>query len=564
MLTVYGQCRISLDRGSETEMNSNRIPDRSPHKAFVLIWGAMSLFCLARASFDSRWSGWEFGDAQTMLAVSNWRAEGFRKLHFLWVPQGYASVTALIDRPELSHHSHGSWILPGEGHRIYSHYPSWYAIPYGILGKLGIYNKTIYQWFALSLSLCSVVFFYLFCYRFLGNPISLLAAVLYLTSMGFLEYSDSLANMPVDDFCRFSFLYLWSIPEPLSRRRFLLCALIHFVSSLSSLDSTFYIIVWAFCFRFFFSSKPKTWQCLLLLPIPLIAWSIHFLQNASYLGVHQAIRDWQVLASSRTITGQGMMSAIRFAIEGAWSSIDKAFHLGSGVWVVVCLFLVFNWQERHRYIRLLIGLSLAGIAFGVIFRGRLDDLPYQARQLTPVMVIVLAATILGWFRVQRRLFAQGKRSYYSTLGLGLSGILILFILYHTHFRSFVAWWDFPPCNRIDYKIASNLKLLNKTFPGEKVILQLGRAAPFVQDQDPQDKNPYEGYPQSHPLVEYYAGAPVLVFPNPKSLAGDLTYMWQNRPRDFTPVILYDPRRWSEGEIRTEFQSSQIPLKIVHF
>ncbi len=101
-----------------------------------------------------------------MLAARNFQGEGFLKLYFLWAPQGYSKSARLLDDPAVRNHAHGrSGVLKGYDvgpRRIYTHWPSWYSVPYGLFAKLGVFDKFVFQVFAILISLTGLIFFYLF------------------------------------------------------------------------------------------------------------------------------------------------------------------------------------------------------------------------------------------------------------------------------------------------------------------------------------------------------------------------------------------------------------------
>ena len=155
---------------------------------------SIGAFLFLRVWETDRWSGWSFGDAQTMVAVQNWRHEGFLATKFLWIPQGYSKVAKLFDTEILNQHARGIKLGDDGVHykalrRIYTHYPSWYAVPYGIFAKMGVYDKSVYQSFALVLSFAGVFFWFLLCRALFGVNFALLSAALYLFTPTFFYYS---------------------------------------------------------------------------------------------------------------------------------------------------------------------------------------------------------------------------------------------------------------------------------------------------------------------------------------------------------------------------------------
>lgn len=183
-------------------------------KITILFLTAITGFMVVRSLDEKRFSFWDFGDAQTLLAATVFRDEGFRATSFLWVPQPSNPVSKFLDDKAVSHHAHGTGGDPqfsGLGpRRMYTHWPSWYSVPYGFFAKLGIFNKSFYQIWASLLSAASLLFLFLWVRDIAGEKIAAVTTIFYGLTPGFLCFSDSLATMPYDDFFRFAFLWRWS------------------------------------------------------------------------------------------------------------------------------------------------------------------------------------------------------------------------------------------------------------------------------------------------------------------------------------------------------------------
>jgi len=164
-----------------------------------------------KATYTNSWDNWgNMGSASTMLTMRYWANDGFLKHKFLFLPSGYHPEAGFLDKPELR-----SLLGPATGGLIgnrlyYTHYPSGYLIPYGILAKLGFENRFYYRFYSLLLSFASVVFLFGFFYLLTNKNIWLpsIAIFYYITSTTFLGYADSLNNTPTDDFFKTLILFL--------------------------------------------------------------------------------------------------------------------------------------------------------------------------------------------------------------------------------------------------------------------------------------------------------------------------------------------------------------------
>jgi hypothetical protein len=464
-----------------------------------------------------------------MLAVRHWQNDGFLLTKFLWVPQGYSNVAKLFDDEAVNHHAHGiSREREGKpGYkRIYTHFPSWYAVPYGVLGKLGIFNKSVYQYYAIVLSVIGLVFFYLFLELEYSSLIALIAIGFYSFSRGFLDYADSIATMPYDDFFRFAFLYFYS-------KHFIKrdpktpwgCYLLFFLSCMTSIDSLLFILFWAYFYPVHIK-KIKQYKTLLpFLVIPAIAILIQLTQNSLYMGIKDALSDW---------AGQfhSLSDPSAKGLPYTWGLIKDLLHKNAGTTgplYILFIYLFSNYFAKKKFSKTYAmsgGLFIAGVLMVVVFPKKIQHLPYENRQLLPFISLLFA--LLCFCLIQP--FKKGK----LLLIKNLVTLLLLVPLLSFVIKKIDRQIDFPPQPRLDKKIENFFVSLDKKYPEDKVLFCLGKATlPSL----PSWENPIAV--QAHPLIEYFADSTVLVFYKLEDILKDLHYLWNKKEATFTPLLVFN-------------------------
>lgn len=515
--------------------------------AMLLLMAALFLFLAIRANDSYRWSDWAFGDAQTMLTLRQWHEGGWINNYLLFKPQGYSPVVDLLDEPGLRQHAHG--IFPGSSPRIgprlwYTHYPPGYLIPFATFYGLGLDSLFALRLLSIGLSLAALGLMYLVFERITSARIGFLAALFYGLSPSFLGYADSLANQPIDDLCRFTFMYAVIMASRASdkpaRQRWLVIAwLTEFALSLSSFDSVFFVYAWLIGWDFY-EKRGFRWKRYLLFALaPLSAHWIQVFQNIWYLGYPDAITD---------------LTDTFFAKHGENGVLSKIVHAS------VIVFGLFNLCFQR-------GGLLVPAALGVLYLGRrytvksADDLPsaqlllillgcgllfplilpnsggmtYESRQFIPFICLVLSGAswmvILGireatWANTGTQ---SSARHLWNNGFLALSGLLILTIWTNFALTKRTPTVNFPSL-MFDISVAERLKEMPT--PYQPVFLSYEGFRSF------EDKYFVPGYPQISPLVEYYIGSrTVLCMDKPEALAQDLATLVHRTERPFSPVLV---------------------------
>lgn len=484
-------------------------------KAAALILIVFVLLAV-RAFFPERWSDWTFGDAQTMLAVQNFKAVGFRKLSFLWVPQAYSPVTELFDSSALNHHAFGV-NLGDRRYRMYTHYPSWYSIPYGWMGQAGIYDKTVYQIFALVLSCMGAILFFLFIRQYFSEKQSLMALAFFLFSPAFLSYSDSLATMPFDFFLRFLSVVLWCRTKPLERKRDFICVwLVYFLNGLVSIDSYFFLPAWIVLHETLINKRQIPFRGLFFLSIAAaFALTIQLLQNIDYMGLAAVRADWGRLISVMTRPSEGG-GGIWNHLTALYLPIERAFEYhGARLFLFLILFCFLIGRMVWR---MLLVLLVPGLMYALVFPAKAGA-AYQGIQTLPFMTVVYVLSF-GFLMANRALIFG--RPNWRNLGHYLFSIFLFVNFYKTYGRASVQGLDFPPKARAEREIVNFFDSVDRKFPGEKIYFQVGNTFPLLEGAIAI---------QVDPLYEFYSHGLVLSLPDFDSVLRDLRSIFlKMRPR----------------------------------
>lgn len=496
------------------------------------------IFCVVRVWTQDRWSGWAFGDAQTLLATRHWVNDGFRSTHFLVVPQGYSSIAKYLDEKELSHHAHG--IFPPTGaKRIYTHYPSWYAFPYGILAKLGIDKKAVYQSLALLLSWVGLLFFYLFLVKHFSSAVSSGTVALYALSEGFLSYCDSLANMPFDDLLRFSFVYLWahhcrkstgSLPY--------LCGVLYFFSCLTSFDSILWIFLFAASYSLFVTKNFAAKAVLFLGLVSLLAIFVQFMQNTSYLGLGGALPDWLYQFGlynpiARNTHGSDFLGVT--LIKNVHFYLYKFFDMKLPRLFFLCL-AVGMLADRNRFrIGAILGTFFAaGVSFVFVFPSKAIEMGYQERLMAPfifLLIAILAEQVVQSFVLLLRLRHRWAAIRFSCVFVAI--FLGLHLPLHKYFsgigkRLAVRSSEVQPLKAFLGKVGVRGKR-------EPILFSLkSRGVPLEIIRESSLGN------QVSPIYEYYANTTILGVNGVEIFAKDARLLRERAGKDMAILLLVTP------------------------
>jgi hypothetical protein len=564
---------IGTNKGSHSALG-----DISPWDvALGLFLAALLLFLSMRASNPYRWSDWGFGDAQTMLSLRQWEEGGWWANDFLFVPQGYAKVDSLLDDPPLRHHAHGT--CPGSSPRVgprlrYTHYPAGYLMPYAVFFRLGLDSLFDVRMLSILFSLAGLFLMYIVFSKITSHGVAFLAVFFYGFSPAFLGYADALANQPVDDLLRFSFMLavvLSTRAETARRQKWWAVSAwgLQFMLSLASFDSVFFLFAWLIGWDIV-EERGFRWRTYLFYCLaPLAAHSLQFLQNVHYLGFHDAvidIRDAFLLkagADPHYQFGQGRVVTIFSSIAIVLNNLYNPSIL---IALLFGLYALYSWcvkspdEDRLPSMRLLIVLFFCGLLFELVLP-HAARMPYEARQLMPYGALVAGGLTVS-FGVE---FANGlyaarsqeprMKKIVRPVYLIVCGLLCV-----------VFWYRFALLGRRpvyfipDAKMDAKYEAMIESGFGRDIMkfralredVLFARELKKVPTQyEPVyfsidgfhlfwDPKYVPGYPQIMPITEYYAGSrPILCFDAVDGLIADLSYMVKRSPYRFSPVLVTD-------------------------
>jgi hypothetical protein len=518
------------------------------HAVFVCILSALTLFLFLRSSEPNRWSDWDFADAQDMLALEHWKNEGFLKLHFLWVPQGYSSASKHLDEPPINHQAHGTdKRISGlnKNCRIYTHYPSWYAVSYGVLKKLGVNSKTSMQFFAIILSLLSVIAMYTFLFIQFDTKVATLFVAFYVCTHAFLGYCDSINTMPYDDLSRFAFILTWALYAKSGKRKWMgISCGIYFVSCMTSIDSILFIMIWAAGYNFLFRGRFHWLELAVLGIFPLAAVGIQFFQNSLYLGTHDALTDWRsyfLQYSSKWHYSKSPWWKLASRIRSTLILFSRSFKVREWMAPIVLLAGLPLYKKinlRSNALKILLLLFVAGSGYVFIFPNKGLIMGYHVRLFAPFCAFFFALSSIALIHERRK----------AVLVIGW--LVFGFCLWH-QYGNFRGDLDFPSQPRFDAATEDFLKQIDGRVPGDKILMQIGNVLPLLDAT--------WDSPQVHPFVEYYAKALAMWEPDLSHTLSDVSYL-RSRESGFRSVVVVsaDSSKVIESELKSR-NISVVPL-----
>lgn len=486
-------------------------------KFWPVVFAVMAAFYFGRTFFENRWSEWAFADAQTMLAIQHVQNDGFLKNHFLWIPQSYTNFQHLFDTPELNHHANG---VPTNGrrYRIYTHYPSWYSLPYTSLAYIGLDNKTLFQMIAVLLSLVGLFFLHRVWRSYFSDDLANLATALTLAGPIYLNYADSINTMPCEFFFRFGFMWLWISRPP---RRLLLAWLFFFVASFTSIESYLFIPIWMALHEVIIERKKvPIFQLAILGLAPLASIALQFWQNASYFGSAQiALEDWISVATANNGNAD-------VASGGRWLAliqpIQALLHYNSLVPIaMLALFAGIAWRLRPQYLKPLLVLLLPGFAFGMVFP-RKAGFEYHGLEMIPSLMMVYAIS-LQYLWLNR----TSRRNWIRRPALAAFVVLLALCLNRTYIVGIGKRIDIPPKTHAQSEVMQFARSLPSSNQ-KTVFFQLGKFVPLLDGGLPN---------QIEPMHEYVLGGMILSFDTIEQLERDFQYLMDRGLREYRPVIL---------------------------
>lgn len=364
-----------------------------------------------RIARDESWDDWAFGSAQTMLTVRYWARDGFVKHKFLFLPSGYHPDIQVLDRPEFRFLADGISGYGLVGKRLYyTHYPPFYLVFYGFLAKFGAESRFWFRALALFFSFGSAVFMAGFIYLVTKRNIwpALLAVLYYVTSVNFLSYADSLANIPVDDFFKWLILFLsvYGVSKieagALEKRFDRVIWFLFFILAISSYDSTFFVFFWLCALNYITTQKINFKKYLFWALAPLSAFILQMGQNIWYLGLKDAALDVYgtfLFRSGETLqVGAGLNNLppviknifLSLSSIGYFSDFKTRFALPI---IILLAYFFFKSKFVDKNIsRFIAALSIAGLIYLFILPSA-AAFGYQGRQVAPALLLLFSSAL---------------------------------------------------------------------------------------------------------------------------------------------------------------------------
>lgn len=522
------------------------------HVFFTILILCVLIFLSIRALDKYRWSDWGFGDAQTMLSLNQWDKDGWFTNRFLFLPQGYFKGIHILDEPELRHHAHG--ICPEASPRIgprlwYTHYPPGYLIPYAFLFKLGLNNIFFMRMLSIFFSIGALVLMYILFSKITSPAISYIAVLFYGLSHTFFGYADTIANQPIDDLLRFAFMLLIVISTrttSFKKRKVLMLSawVTEFLLSLSSFDSIFFIYLWLIAWDFL-ERRGFRWKTYLVFGVaPLAAFFLQFLQIAWYLGLNNAIIDIKdtFLQRSWSMAGLNRFNLFYHVLLKLLNILYKPISLVLLLLIFYIVYLKFiRDKDRDRELpslRLLILLFLCGMPF-IFLIPYTAAMSYEVRLIAPSIALLIGGVTYLFFKNLKNIF-RGNLNHKKKSIVGYKHKLTIAYVLSSGIVVSLFWFYFvfndrKPVYNVkeghhDILLAEKIKSIPTQY--EPVIFDIGGFQLFW------NPNYVPGYPQIHPITEYYIGSkPILCFTQPEGLVSDLLYMTSHSKYKFSPVLI---------------------------
>ena len=510
-------------------------------KAALCFIAAMLLIISLRALNPDRWSGWDFGDAQTLLSLNQWDKRGPLECKLLFAPQGYAPFMELLDEGELRRHAHGisPRASPAAGPRLlYTHYPAGYLLPQAAVYLTGIQQVWALRIMQAVFSCCALVFLFLTFELLAGPAAALCGLIFYAVSPAFLSFADSLANQPIDDLFRFAFMFLiLAGKKPEKQLWFNRAAwFCLFLLSLCSYDSVIFCLLWVAAADYISGERINPRRLFIFALAPVAAGILQLAQNSWYLGFATAAADIKSTLLMRMMTHSSLREKFINAIYPYYFSFGKAGFLAAlGCGAAIAVY----WKDK-RFSRAALSLLACGAAFMVALPSA-ASLSYQTRQLMPFISFCFASAIAGFFF--NRDTGRAK--------------VIPAVLLTAVFTGFI--WRLPGQFRpgpITKDINISLARALDKIPTEKpaVLFELG----FFTENGCWERDFVEGYHQPHPLLEYYFGKKlILSFSRPQDLAHDLRLILDKSKAGFSPIVAAKDKQALDGII-SALKAEKIP------
>ena len=514
---------------------------------FIIIIG---VYLTTKATRENSWDGWGFGSAQTMMSIKHWVNDGWANHYFLFIPAGYSKTTSYFDDPNLEQHA---WVdvtgSKSAKQTYYTHYPAGYLFPLGFLMELGFENRFWFRLFQILISLGSLFLLYKFFILISNKAIAFFAVLFYMISVPFLDFADSLANMPIDDLFRFIILFLsvLAIKNINNTKKYFTYSmwvwLSYFTLSISSYDSTFFIFFWLIGLDVLIVKNFPWKKWLVFACAPILAFNIQIIQNSWYLGFSNMLSDFfgafnaipLASNSGQNFIKQRFLQGILFPITEAFAFPFRLRYILIFIFTIV---ITFFKLRKIKYISVAIpdlykyALLLGGSAF---FQALIltDNHPYKGRLLGIFTSFLIGILIFSTYQL-----VKNKPMQKALILVLISLSIFMWSLQANRTFAYIKHWPNNTYDQRKIDFADELKNFLKPLTLEDVVM-------FTM-------LPSESYGESiTPTMAryydmYYYDMPILYFDNKEDLVRDFTYLKEISKYHFSALMILP----NEEEVKT--------------
>lgn len=527
------------------------------HLPFVIMLIVLAAYLGLKAIPENGWDGWSQGSAQSLITIKHWNEDGFIYSKFLQIPNGNGKVVRYFDEPTMRHHAHGTIAGGLIGQRLYyTHYPSFSLIPPALLMKLGFEKRYWFRFFELAISLGALVLMYWFFNLISSRAIAFFSVLYYGISEVFLNFADSIGGSPFDDLFRFgvlvlSVLALKSVTEKQYRYYTFFIWLAYFFASLVSFDYQFFIFVWLVGLDIIIKRKFLWKKWLFFASAPILAFLLLIVQNYWYFGNwHEVFLDFYGAGREKGLQITSLyerresvfytlflMSGAGFKIRDGFGGTTNNFAALLSLAALMGFYILkkplkYSWPSKN----ILILLFLSGAIWPFLAKGP-AHFEYQGRQMAPFLGLLTGSGAVLLFYRLKKIFSKRlfKRVSFILILFAFS-VISLWLIQMKITISYIRNW---PNNIADSGMIEGLKSVKSQYQeqarGKEIAFFIlrGHGNPLTESIIDQEQR----YPQVPSITEYYAGAPILSFSDPKDLVDDLIWLKKRSEYDFFPIIL---------------------------
>lgn len=465
------------------------------------------------------WDGWTFPTAQVLMSNQYWVRDGLIKHYFLFIAYPYSKLIYYLDEPEFRNRMIDDFGGALKRNRIYyTHYPPGYLIPFALIEKIGITQRSLLRIFALLISLSGLAIFYWFIKSFSNKIVAAIASVYYGFSVIFLNFADSIQTPPWSAL----FMFLIMALNVLAWRNFAnqkkysyynsIIWFTYLVLSLLSYDATFFVFAYLILFDVLIQKKFLWRRWLLFASAPVLGFSLQILQNIWYLGWHDMWQDFYNAYKARQI---GTLKNFILGIITPFVSMTgvKTIYFFKKTVVVLgsaMLIIGILWKLRSKinlnfnFFRIVFVLAGAAIA-QPFFINITGWWPYQGVLTAPFWGLLIGTSSLLIVETFKQKFFLGRKEKNAIIILS---VIVLGFWAYQFFNTWTYIKDWPN-NMPPKQVVEFGKTIQTFFPDkEKMAFRILPKNPIWKSQFPTFS------------FEYYLGMPKVDFANTHDLLVD--------------------------------------------